>query len=203
MVAVPLQIVSTSAGNGSKSIGVHSGNSSSSSLPSSSTPCLESKKRLKIKRKRIAIESEELEPKKKARQMSNPSRLPFSDEEHLYDLAKHPPKIQLRILHKRRSEFRHFLESLKECSVEEIGGIKVILIMKTLCRLLSCDDDQDLQKCEMFVHRELTADSGKELLHALHNSFCQMPTEKYSQRNSWFLDLLRDMHMSSLPAPPQ
>ena len=192
VAAVPSQMLSTSisAGNGSTSIAIHSGNSLSSSLPSSSTPYLESK-RPQMKRKRIALESEELHPKKKARQMSSPSKLPFSDEQHLHDLAEHPPKIQLRILHKRRSEFRNFLESLKECSVEEIGGIKVILIVKTLCRLLSCDH-QHLQECEMFVHRELTADNGKELLHALHNSFCQMPTEKYSERNSWFLILLRD-----------
>ena len=119
---------------------------------------------------------------------SNPSKLPFSDEGHLYDLAGRPPQVQLMVLRKRRYEFKGFLESLKECNVE---GIKVVLIVRILRHLLS-SDGQHLQECEKFVYEELTADSGKELLHALHDIFCQMPTEKYSQRNNWFLDLLKD-----------
>ena len=126
-------------------------------------------------------------PKKRTRSwMSN---LSFCDENRLYDLAECQPALQLRTLRNSRAKFREFLHSLRECSVEECGGIKVTLIVKTLYSLLSCEGQQE---CERFVHQEITADSGEVLLHALHNSFCQMPMEKSSEKNNWYLVLLRD-----------
>ena len=125
-------------------------------------------------------------PKQGTGRMSFLSNFSFYDENRLHDLAECPPALQLRTLCNRRSELRGFLRSLWECSVEECGGIKVTLIIKTLYCLLSCEDQQE---CETFVHQEITADSGEVLLHALHNSFCQMPMEKSSD---WFLVLLRD-----------
>ena len=186
--------VFTSARRGSRGA-IHPGSSSSLNLPSSSTTSIlspassnsKSTSNPELKRKR----NEEKPRPKKAKLFSNPSKLPFSDEGHLYDLAGRPPEVQLMVLRKRRHEFKGFLKSLKECSVEEIEGIKVVLIVRILCHLL-CSDGQHLQKCKKFVYEELTADSGKELLHALHNSFCKMPTEKYSKRKSWSLDLLKD-----------
>ncbi len=121
-------------------------------------------------------------------------QMAFSDPMHLYDLAQKKPQLQLTILKRRRQEFSNFLASLQDYSDAEHYN-KVSLIVKVLAQVLSYQENKTIaDEIDRVVLSELASDSSRALLHALGDTFCQMPMQNVQTKRVPFIGFLVDVN---------
>ena len=125
-----------------------------------------------------------------------PKYLPFSDLCHLHDLSQRPPQNQIGIIHKRRSEFNEFLSEcmiLNDSDSESIQ--KVILLTKTLAKILSFQQEGEDNRISKLVCNDLSSSENQSYIHSLSAMLCQMPLEKNQAKRLEFVNFLEDVNL--------